>query len=85
MKFKIESSFHNTEKVFSIKTMYYQWAKNIGMNDVDVLSLLSYDANRQCDDRKYAVKKLHEIKAALCGQSDCRCVFTIISNKEQTP
>ena len=67
-KVLIRNQFHNTEKVFSIKSSYFG-----NDPDFDALTALEYQIYSGGDDIEYAKKKQAEIKKALCGQSDCRC------------
>ncbi|MEN6421654.1 MAG: hypothetical protein ABFD76_06860 [Smithella sp.] len=73
MKVLIKNQFHNTEKVFSIKSEYFG-----NDPDFDALTALDYQIYSGGDDIEYARKKQAEIKKALCGQSDCRCGCKII-------
>ena len=72
-KVLIRNQFHNTEKVFSIKSSYFG-----NDPDFDALTALEYQIYSGGDDIEYAKKKQAEIKKALCGQSDCRCGCKIV-------
>lgn len=72
-KVLIKNQFHNTEKVFSIKSSYFGTD-----TDFDALTALEYQIYSGGDDIEYAKKKQAEIKKALCGQSDCRCGCKIV-------
>lgn len=73
IKVLIKNQFHNTEKVFSIKSLYFG-----DDPDFDALTSLEYQIYTNGDDVEYAKKKQAEIKDALCGQTDCRCVWKIV-------
>ena len=72
-KVLIRNQFHNTEKVFSIKSSYFG-----NYPDFDALTALEYQIYSGGNDIEYAKKKQAEIKKALCGQSDCRCGCKIV-------
>ena len=72
-KVLIKNQFHDTEKVFSIKSSYFS-----NDPDFDALTALEYQIYTGGDDIDYAKKKQAEIKKALCGQSDCRCGCKIV-------
>jgi hypothetical protein len=72
-KVLIKNQFHNTEKVFSIKSSYFG-----NDPDFDALTALEYQIYTHGDDVEYAKKKQAEIKKSLCGQSDCRCGCKIV-------
>lgn len=72
-KVLIRNQFHNTEKVFSIKSSYFG-----NDPDFDALTALEYQIYSGGNDIEYAKKKQAEIKKALCGQSDCRCGCKIV-------
>ena len=73
VKVLIKNQFHNTEKVFSIKSSYFG-----NDPDFDALTALEYQIYSGGNDIEYAKKKQAEIKKALCGQSDCRCGCKIV-------
>ena len=72
-KVLIRNQFHNTEKVFSIKSSYFG-----NDPDFDALTALEYQIYSGGNDIEYAKKKQAEIKKALCGQGDCRCGCKIV-------
>ena len=71
MKYEIESKFHNTSMITSIKDCYKD----------DPLCLLDYEIYNKGSGLTYARRKLAQIKKALCGQPDCKCVFSIVERK----
>jgi len=71
MKVTISSSFHGRELTVNIKNHY----KSESFDPVAALDYEIYDRGR---DAKYAQRKIREIKAALCGSSDCQCGFNVV-------
>jgi hypothetical protein len=77
-KISIFNSFHGTKKTFSIKQCY------LGKDpDFDALAALDYEIYSHGADISYAKRKLKEIKNALCGVTDCRCVNVIKKRSTQ--
>ena len=71
MKVQLKNKFHGTKAVVSIKDRY------CGRDQVDALAALDLEVYAAREDAVYARRKLKEIKAKLCGVTDCRCTIDI--------
>ena len=72
MRVEIRSPFHGTTITTNVKPAY-------GRGSVDILSALDYESWSHGPDADYARRKLAEIKRGLCGQPDCKCIFTVVA------
>lgn len=70
MKVALYNKFHNKFITVSIKDEY---CKHSEFRACDPLAMLEYEVYDDGSDKKYAQKKLREIKDKTCGSSDCHC------------
>lgn len=73
MKVSLYNKFHNKEAVVSIKKSFCVKSET---KACDPLAMLDYEVYSNGNEKKYAIRKLKEIKDKLCGSDSCQCRTT---------